>query len=73
MVEGNTGSCEFDVMISSKYRASTVMEPKRELQMTPSQWQQSELEFQESNRYNVLSVEEIALMMEALKLRRACF
>ena len=72
MVEGNhTSSCECN-MISSKYRTSTVLEPKRELQMTLSQWQQSELEFQESNRYNVLFVEEIALM-EALKWRRACF
>ena len=77
MVEGNHidigfCTCEFN-MIASKYRSSRVLEPKRELQMTPSQWQQSELEFQESNRYNVLSVEEIALMMEALNWRRACF
>ena len=73
MVDVNTmGS--FCKMGSSKYKAITVLELKLELQLTLSQLQQSELELHDCNRFNnVLSVEEVALMMEALKWRRACF
>ena len=64
MVEGNHS--EYHV-ISLKYRASTVLEPKWELQMTLIQWQQSKPEFHESNRFKVLFVEAVALMMEHTK------
>ena len=60
MVEGNYS--EYHV-ISLKYRASTVLE----LLKTLYQWQQFELEFHESNHFNVLFVEAELLMMEHTK------
>ena len=60
MVEGNYS--EYHV-ISLKYRARTVLE----LLKTLDQWQQSELEFHESNHFNVLFVDAELLMMEHTK------
>ena len=60
MVEGNYS--EYHV-ISLKYRASRVLE----LLKTLYQWQPFELEFHESNHFNVLFVEAELLMMEHTK------
>jgi hypothetical protein len=50
-------------------------ESKQKLQMTLSQWQQSELEFHDSKSTNRVSDEEplVASTREALNWRRACF
>ena len=75
MVEVNTlWSCDTSRRFH-RDRAVTILEPKWELHSNLSQWQQSELEFHDSNLYSSIFGEEeiVALMREALKWRRACF
>ena len=76
MVEVTTmGSIDCIEIRLSRYRAITVLEWKRVLQMTLSQLQQSELEFHDSKSISRLSNERelVVLMSEDLNWRRACF
>jgi hypothetical protein len=58
----------------SRWRATTFLEFDRELQVTISQWQQSELSSHESRLEREYCVEELILSKrEDLKWRRASF
>ena len=76
MVEVNT-TWSIPLTMPSRFRTITFLETKSEIQLTKIQPQQSELEFHDSNVESRFSLsdgkEEVALMREALKSRRACF